>query len=292
MRIAITGAEGQLGRELIKQLKEGKCAAGQVPFQYRNSEILALDLPDWNMLKDADCLNLQQWEADIIFHCAAFTDVEAAQDDADKALLVNGVGTRKVAIAAQKGGSKLIYMSTDYVFSGEKRSPYEEWDIPCPKSNYGFSKLMGETYAAQFCTRCFTVRTAWLYGQNGKNFVNTIIGRARKGQSLMVVSDQIGSPTNAEDVAYALLTIAVTEDYGMYHCTNAGQASWYTFAEKIIELTGLDAEVKSCLAKEYPSKVPRPAYSVLENRMLRCVHGIEMRGWETALGSLLCKEMT
>ena len=188
-----------------------------------------------------------------------------------------------VAEACEASGAKLIHVSTDYVFPGDGTRPYTEGDVPAPKTAYGSSKLAGEQYVAQQCRRYFIARTAWLYSLYGKNFVKTIIGAARKNGTVRVVNDQIGNPTNAADLAYHLLKMGVTEEYGIYHVTNNGICSWYDFAKEILRIKVPEAECLPCTSDEYPSRTPRPKYSALDHVMLRATCGDEMRDWKDAL---------
>ena len=217
------------------------------------------------------------------------TAVDACQSDPETAMRVNAVGPRNLAMAAAGAGACLVHVSTDYVFSGDASVPYREWDVCCPRTVYGKSKLLGERYVEQFCDRYFIVRTAWLYGLTGKNFVKTMRRLGAEKSSVRVVNDQRGNPTNAEDLAYHLLLLAAGRDYGIYHCTGKGECSWYEFARRIMELSGLDCMVEPCSTEEYAAAAPRPAYSSLDNLMLRVTVGDRMRDWDEALRSYIRK---
>lgn len=186
-------------------------------------------------------------------------------------------------MAAEQVGAKIIHISTDYVFEGNGTSPYREYDLPSPVSIYGKTKLAGENYVREFCSRHFIIRTAWLYGYNGKNFVKTIIKAGKEKGHLDVVDDQRGNPTNAEDLAHHILKVALTEEYGTYHCTGKGECSWYDFAKKIVEYAGINCTVSPIKSSELTRTAKRPAYSSLDNMMLRCTVGDEMREWQEAL---------
>ena len=207
----------------------------------------------------------------------------------DAAFKANALGPRNLAQAAEKTGARLVHVSTDYVFSGRENGgiAQDEATIPGPISAYGSTKLMGEKYVEQFCHRHFIVRTAWLYSYYGKNFVKTIVNAGRKFGKLEVVNDQCGNPTNAVDLAHELLQLCVTHEYGLYHCTGEGICSWYDFASEIIRLSGVDASVAPCTSEEYKAKHPesadRPKWSALDNRMLRCTVGNDVRDWKEAL---------
>jgi dTDP-4-dehydrorhamnose reductase len=169
------------------------------------------------------------------------------------------------------------------VFSGIGDKPLKEYELPAPVSVYGKTKLKGEEYVREFCSKYFIVRTAWLYGYNGNNFVYTIMKHGKEKGKLNVVNDQRGNPTNAEDLAHHLLKLSVTEEYGIYHCTGEGECSWFDFASKIIELAGINCEVNPCSSDEFVRAAKRPSYSSLDNMMLRCTVGNEMRNWVDAL---------
>ena len=191
-------------------------------------------------------------------------------------------------MAAEEIGAKLVHVSTDYVFSGDAAQPVWEYDLPAPRSVYGKTKLLGEQYVQQFCTHYLIVRTAWLYGYAGNNFVKTILRLARQNGGVTVVDDQLGNPTNAADLAHEILNLLVTKEYGVYHCTGEGVCSWCEFAAEIIRLSGIPATVTPCTTEQFIAGAkkqiaPRPAYSALENAMLKATIGNEMRDWKTAL---------
>ena len=281
MKILITGANGQLGHELRRTLTQGS-ELGPIPGEYVEAEITGVDVEELDIADtravDAFC---KEGRFDVIFNCAAYTNVDGCEAKPDQAFLVNALGARNLAMAAERYGAKLVHVSTDYVFPGDGNTPYSEWDLPCPKSVYGKSKYLGEQYVRDFCSRFFIVRTSWLYGYRGGNFVRTMVRLARQNGGVRVV--ERGNPTNAADLAHHLLKLAVTREYGVYHCTGNGECSWYEFARKIIGYAGIDAEVSPCTSEEFPSPTKRPAYSSLDHRMLRCTVGDEMRDWQEAL---------
>jgi dTDP-4-dehydrorhamnose reductase len=192
-------------------------------------------------------------------------------------------------MAAEKTGAKFIHVSTDYVFAGDGTKPYVEWDLTNPQSIYGKSKRLGEEYALNFCKKTFVVRTSWLYGYIGKNFVKTMRNLGRTKDEIKVVNDQRGNPTNANDLAHHLLKLGVTEEYGIYHCTGEGECTWYDFAKKIMEYSNLSCKVNPCTSDEFPSPTKRPAFSSLNNLALKCTVGNEMRNWEEALKEYISK---
>jgi len=211
--------------------------------------------------------------------------IKLCEENSDLAFSVNALGARNLAICSEELGAKLIHVSTDYVFNGEGSTPFCEYDLPSPVSVYGKSKYLGEQYIREFSSKYFILRTAWLYGKNGNNFVYTMMKYGNDKGMLKVVDDQRGNPTNAEDLAYHILKLALTEEYGVYHCTGKGECSWYDFACEIIRLAGINCEVNPCTTEEFPRPAKRPAYSSLDNMMLRSTVGDEMRDWKEALNS-------
>ena len=288
MKILITGASGQLGTEIQRQLKNGGSALGPVPERLQNATVIATDVDELDITdRDATIAFVRRHQPDTIISCAAFTTVDGCETNPEGAFKVNAIGASNLAQAAERINARLIHVSTDYVFRGEGDKPLDESERVDPKSVYGKTKALGEEYVRNFCHRYFIVRTAWLYGYAGKNFVKTMVNAGKKFGKLEVVSDQLGNPTNAEDLAHHLLQLAVSHDYGVYHCTGEGICSWYEFASEIIRLSGVDATVSPCTSAEYSAKHPaaadRPAWSALENRMLACTVGNHMRDWKVAL---------
>ncbi|WP_337574436.1 dTDP-4-dehydrorhamnose reductase [Fournierella sp.] len=288
MKILITGASGQLGTEIQRQLKNGGSALGPVPERLKNATVIATDVNELDITdRDATIAFVRRHQPDTIISCAAFTNVDGCETNPEAAFKVNAIGASNLAQAAERINARLIHVSTDYVFQGEGNKPLDESERVDPKSVYGKTKALGEEYVKNFCHRYFIVRTAWLYGYAGKNFVKTIVNAGKKFGKLEVVSDQLGNPTNAEDLAHHILQLAVSHDYGVYHCTGEGICSWYEFASEIIRLSGVDATVAPCTSAEYSAKHPaaadRPAWSALENRMLACTVGNHMRDWKVAL---------
>ena len=290
MKIIVTGCKGQLGTEIIKQLREGRSEIGPIPEKLQSATVIPVDLPEldisnYKMVDDF----IRRQRPDVIINCAAYTNVDGCEVNHDAAFKANALGPRNLAQAATKTGARLVHVSTDYVFSGRENGgiAQDEATLPGPISAYGSTKLMGEKYVEQFCHRHFIVRTAWLYSYYGKNFVKTIVNAGKKFGKLEVVNDQCGNPTNAVDLAHEILQLCVTHEYGLYHCTGEGICSWYDFASEIIRLSGVDATVAPCTSEEYKAKHPesadRPKWSALDNRMLRCTVGNEVRDWKAAL---------
>jgi dTDP-4-dehydrorhamnose reductase len=284
MKVLITGAKGQLGTQIIKMLNNMNSELGLINSSYNSAEITGIDV---DQLDITDINAVKEYVIDlkpqVIINCAAYTNVDACEANEDIAFKVNAIGPRNLAIAAEETGAKLIHISTDYVFSGIGTVPYGEYDITNPQSIYGKTKLMGEDYVKQFSSKYFIVRTAWLYGYYGNNFVKTIMKAAKEKGHLDVVDDQRGNPTNAEDLAYHLLKLALTEEYGIYHCTGKGECSWYDFACKIVEYADINCTVSPMKSDNLNRAAKRPAFSSLDNMMLRCTVGDETRQWEEAL---------
>lgn len=284
MKILITGAKGQLGSQIINIIKKGSSEIGEISSEVKNAKIIGIDVQELDITDiTATKAYIKEVKPDVVINPAAYTNVDGCETNEDLAFKVNSLGARNLARACEEIGAKLIHISTDYVFNGVGVKPFKECDEVGPQSVYGTTKLMGEEFVKQFCSKYFIVRTAWLYGYNGNNFVYTIMKAAKERGALQVVDDQRGNPTNAEDLAHHILKLATTEEYGVYHCTGEGECSWYDFASKIVELAGIDASVSPCTSEEYKRPAKRPAYSSLDNMMLRCTVGNEMRQWEDAL---------
>jgi dTDP-4-dehydrorhamnose reductase len=309
VRILVVGDKGQLGNELKDVLALGKSELGAVPAAYDGADVTGIDI-DALDIADADAVRSDftcgerpgvgvhaevervgevDGAYDIIINCAAMTNVDTCEADAESAMRANAIGARNLAAAARRIGAKFVHLSTDYVFDGCADAPYREWDATAPATVYGKSKLLGERYATQACRETFIVRTSWLYGRVGNNFVKTILGLARDRDSIKVVDDQMGNPTHANDLAHHILKIALTEEYGVYHCTGEGVCSWYDFATEIVRLSDLDCDVTACTTEEFPRPAPRPAYSAMDHLMLRCTVGDEMREWREAIASFIVR---
>lgn len=284
MNILITGAKGQLGSELIKILETGHSELGSIPNEFFAAKVIGLDV-DRLDITDSTAVSklMKENRVDLVINCAAYTNVDGCEENLDTAFNVNAIGARNIAIVAEQMGAKLVQLSTDYVFSGNSTVPYAEWECCNPQSIYGKSKALGELYVRDFCSKYFIIRTAWLYGYVGRNFVKTILRLAREKGYLKVVDDQRGSPTNAVDLAHHILKIAATEEYGIYHCTGRGNCTWYEFACKIVEYARISCKVFPCNTKELGQAAKRPSYSSLDNIMLRNTVGDEFRNWEIAL---------
>ncbi|NMM65087.1 dTDP-4-dehydrorhamnose reductase [Clostridium sp. P21] len=288
MKILITGAKGQLGSQIRSIIERRNSELGKIDKIYYDVEVKYVDFKEMDITKLDVVLNfVRDLKPDIIINCAAYTNVDKCESDLDNAFKVNSIGPRNLAIAAEKVNAKLLHVSTDYVFNGMGNIPFKEYDIPQPVSVYGKTKLLGEQYVRENCSKYFIVRTAWLYGKYGKNFVYTIVNAAKERGHLDVVDDQRGNPTNAEDLAYHILKIALTEEYGLYHCTGEGECSWYDFACRIVEYAGIDCTVNQVTSDKLNRAAKRPSFSSLDNMMLRSTTGNEMRDWEKALEAFI-----
>jgi len=288
MKILITGAKGQLGTQLTEILKAGTTELGAISESFIGADVFGYSS------KDLDVSDLSAVRAvvagikpDLIINSAAYTNVDGCETDRDRAFRVNALGARNLAIAAEETDARLVHISTDYVFSGTGSEPFAEYDLTDPQSIYGKSKLAGEENVKTFCSRHFIVRTSWLYGLYGGNFVKTIMKAGKERGALQVVNDQKGNPTNVEDLCYHILRLADTEEYGVYHCTGSGECSWYDFAKLIIEYAGIDATVDPVTTDQFPRPARRPSYSSLDNMMLRVTVGDHMRPWQDALRSFM-----
>ena len=292
MKILITGSNGQLGNELQKIVATGKAEIGAVSEEIKNAEVFAMDVDT------LDITNLEQVKKvlnevkpDVVINCAAATNVDGCEANQDLAFKINSLGPRNLAMVAEELGAKIAQVSTDYVFSGVGETPLKESDLVAPVSVYGKTKLLGEEFVRDFSSKYYIVRTAWLYGYVGHNFVYTMMKLGKDRDTLSVVNDQLGNPTHANDLAYHILKLIQTEEYGVYHCTGKGECSWYNFASEIMKLSGRNCTVNPCTSEEYKSMYPnsadRPAYSSLDNMMLRCTVGDEMRDWKEALKTFM-----
>ena len=284
MKILITGANGQLGKQLENIILKGKSELGFIPDELKGAKVISfshneLDITDLNLVRK--CLHSEKPYA--VINCAAMTNVDGCEEKCDLAYKINSLGARNLAMVCDEISAKLVQVSTDYVFDGTDSVPMTEYNITNPVSTYGKTKLEGEKFVREFSSKYFIVRTSWLYGYQGKNFVYTIMDLAKKRDEIKVVNDQRGNPTNAEDLAFHILKLILTEEYGVYHCTGDGECSWYDFAKKIVEYSNIDCRVNPCTSDEYKRLAKRPTYSSLDNMMLRLTVKDEMRNWEDAL---------
>jgi dTDP-4-dehydrorhamnose reductase len=268
MRILITGAGGQLGNALCEV------------FGYET--VIPKDLPDFDLGRPNVEEQIIESGPDLIIHAGAYTDVDGAEREPDLAMAVNAMGTEKVARAAVRLGARLMYISTDYVFDGEQRVPYREDDSPRPINRYGFSKWKGEQAVLASGAKALIIRTAWLYGSVGKNFVKSIMRVARIEPILKVVNDQSGCPTYVQDLAAAVASLAGKDVDGVIHVTNRGQCTWYEFAQAIVREMGFCCSVIPISTEQAGRLAKRPPYSVLSPDRL-VSSGIELPEWNRAL---------
>ena len=282
--IIVTGAGGQLGTEIINIMTSGKSELGQLSPFYKNCNVIGTDIDDLDISDlDKTIEFIEHNKPYAVVNCAAMTNVDGCETNIDGAFKANAIGPRNLAIACEKTGSKILQVSTDYVFDGLGSSPYIEADMVNPNSVYGASKNLGEKYVREFCNRWFITRTAWLYGYKGNNFVKTIAKLAKEKGFLKVVNDQVGNPTNAADLAWHICKLIITDEYGIYHCTGRGECSWYDFACEIVKCFNLNATVEPCSTEEFPRPANRPKYSSLDNLMLKLTIGDEFRHWKDAI---------
>ena len=276
MRVLVTGASGQLGTDLVKILSPHFQVYG-----YSKKELDITILP--SVLKTVYTVM-----PDCIVHCAAYTKVDQAEKEKDIAYLINSNGTHNISLAASQVKAKLIYISTDYVFNGQQASPYTELDEPDPINIYGKSKLAGEKVVKELTQKYFIVRTSWVYGEQGSNFVKTMLKLSEERQEISVVDDQIGSPTFTVDLVHFLKELMNSEKYGIYHASNTGFCSWYEFAKAIFEETGKKVKVTPTKTAEYPYHLAqRPHFSILEHSAIRLNGFKDLRIWREALREFL-----
>ena len=273
MKVALTGAGGMLGHAVMNAFAGTEI----IPFTRAGLDITDLD-DAVRKIRDA--------RPDFLIHAAAFTNVDACETEPETAYLVNGIGTRNVVIACEEIRCPVVHISSDYVFDGTKTSPYDEWDTPNPVSRYGVSKLMAEQFVSSLTNRFYIVRTSWLFGRNGRNFVDTVIRLLAEKDSLRVVNDQFGSPTLTHDLALAIREL-LGHGYGIYHVTNSGVCTWYEFAVEIAEKKGITTPVIPITSGEFNRPARRPANSALNDTMLRLERIGPLRHWEDALDAYL-----
>jgi len=275
MRVLITGAKGQLGVELTRVLTG-------------STEVIGHDLPTHDIAATAYIAAVSAAKPDWVIHTAAVTDVDGCERDPTRAMAVNAEGARRVAEGCREAGAGMVYLSTDFVFDGLKTSPYREDDTPAPLSAYGRSKLAGELAVREVAPRWAIVRTAWLYGAYGKNFVKTILAKAAARERLRVVSDQVGSPTYARDLAAALVRLVRRDLRGVFHLTNSGACSWYDFTREILRQGGFGGTpVTAITSQELARPARRPAFSVLANTAWAAAGEGCLRPWPEALADML-----
>ena len=293
MKILITGANGQLGTELQHVLHDMRAEIGPLPADYRDAEVVALGSGELDITDENAVASELAKGYDLVINAAAYTNVDGCESNVEAADAVNHLGPAHLARACEEHGAKLVQVSTDYVFPGSEEGERVETDPVEPISAYGRTKLAGEEAVKDLCSRYFIVRTAWLYGYKGKNFAKTMIRLAKKFGKISVVADQFGNPTSANDLAYEILKLALTQEYGVYHCTNNGTCSWFDFACAVVDLAGIPCEKEPLTSVEYKQRFPqsadRPHFSSLKNAHLEATIGDEMRPWKEAVKTYMEK---
>lgn len=269
MRILVTGAKGMLGQDLCPTLEDNG-------FEVIETTSKSLDVTNLNKINEV----LSVEKPDMVIHCAAYTNVDGAEENLKEATLINVTGTENIAKVCSQNDITLIYISTDYVFDGTKNSPYVPEDKTNPINNYGLTKLQGEEAVKKYCKKYYITRTSWLYGHHGKNFVETMLSLADK-RELKVVDDQIGCPTWTIELSQGLIElIEEMPEYGIYHICGSGSTSWYGFAKEIFKQLKINMNLIPCSTDEFPRQAKRPRYSVMDN-------GEICRDWRIALKEYL-----
>ena len=273
MLTLITGAGGMLGHDLVRRFPAGTVALPSA----------ILDVTDFTAVRAA----LRKHKPDVVVHAAAYTDVDGCERDSERAFRVNALGARNVAQAAEESGAAVLHVSTDYVFDGFKADAYREFDATGPLSVYGSSKLAGEELVRAVNHRHYIVRTAWLFGRHGKNFVDMIVRLGKESEEVRIVDDQRGSPTYTAHLAAGIAEIVEKGRYGVYHVTNSGCCSRFEFAREILRLSGGRARLVAIRTDEYPVPARRPANSTLDNMVMRLEGMKPMAPWQEALAEYL-----
>jgi dTDP-4-dehydrorhamnose reductase len=280
LKVAICGAGGMLATD-VREV-----------FQQRGHEVVDLtindlDITDISMVRE----KFSTIKPDVIFNAAAYTNVDGCESEPDLAYKVNSLGPRNLAIAANEAGAALVHISTDYVFGGVGNTPYREYDLTNPQSVYGKSKLDAELFVRNLCPRHYIVRTAWLFGINGNNFVRTMLRLAKERDTLTVVNDQLGSPTFTYDLAEAMADLIEKPTYGTYHLTNSGECTWFEFTREILRQAGIEGvEVKPMTTEQLNRPANRPRYSVLDNYVWSMDGRVPLRNYREALADYLQRE--
>ena len=280
MKILVTGYNGQLGYDVVRELNS------------RSVECKGVDREDFDITdRDETVGYICDYAPDAVIHCAAYTAVDRAEDDEENCRKVNADGTENIAVACEKLRAKMLYVSTDYVYGGDGEAPFETDSPTNPKNVYGVTKLEGEKAVMKYIDKFFIVRTSWVFGINGNNFVKTMLRLGDEKESLNVVCDQVGSPTYTPDLARLICDLIVTEKYGIYHGTNENFCSWAEFAAEIMKLGGKKTVINPVPSSEYPTKAERPHNSRLSKKCLDEAGIKRLPTWQDALKRFL-KEMS
>lgn len=274
MKILLTGSKGQLGKELLKQFS----VLEKIEYRMFPVDLEELDITDAEAVESF--FNISN--PDIVINCAAYTNVDLCESNESIAYKINALGAKNLAIASFDRGIPIVHISTDYVFDGLSNKSLREDAMTNPINLYGKSKLLGENFVVKSNPRHFILRTAWLYG-DGKNFIKSIIEKAKKDGHLRVVDDQFGTPTSTVDLAKCILTLIKTKHFGLYHATCQGECSWYDFAIKILEYGNIDVKIDKISSSELNLPAQRPKYSVLDNFMLNLIGKNNFKDWEESL---------
>ena len=275
MRVLVTGAKGQLGTDVMAELKSNNIEAVGIDRE-------ELDIVDAKACEEFfDKANAEK-RIDAVIHCAAYTAVDKAEDEQELSYNINALGTKNISTACKKFDMKLMYISTDYVFNGQGERPWEPDDERQPLNVYGKTKYEGELFVEEIAEKYFIVRIAWVFGIAGNNFIKTMLKLAKERDSLTVVDDQIGSPTYTADLSKLLVSMIQTDKYGRYHATNEGYCSWYEFAKEIFKVAGVTINVAPVDSSAYPAKAKRPANSRMEKKKLDEAGFKRLPSWQDA----------
>ncbi len=283
-RILVVGAKGMLGRDLVKVLYSTFRTD-----KHSNWEVLEWDIDEIDIREEKRTVTkIESFRPEIVINVAGYTDVDGCESNEEKAFAVNAEGMKHVALGALRCRAKVVYLSTDYIFDGKKREPYLEDDPPHPLSVYGRSKWKGEQYVRELVEDALIVRTQWLYGRNGNNFVTSILRQVREKKVFSIVNDQIGSPTYTVDLSEAISVLLQFDARGVFHVANSDLCTWYTFGQAILKLSGMErVKVIPISSKELGRPAVRPPYSVLHCQKLKQVTGMILRPWSEALKDFL-----
>lgn len=276
MKVLVTGVNGQLGYDVVKELeKRGHQAVGV--------DRKEMDLTSTQQIKE--CIENVNPEA--IIHCAAYTAVDKAEEEEELCRRVNAIATKEIVECAKKLDVPMIYISTDYVFDGTKDGEYTEQDTPNPINVYGKTKYEGEVYVQELLEKYYIVRISWVFGENGNNFIDTMLKLAKDRDEINVINDQVGSPTYTKDLAPLLVDMIETDKYGVYHATNEGYCTWYEFAKEIFKIANIDIKVNPITTKEYPTKAIRPMNSKMSKEKLYYINLKILENWKSAVQKYL-----
>ncbi len=270
----LLGKDGMLGSDVVEALENNNIA-------YKAYTYPEIDVTDIKTLEP-----VFSDDVDVVINCTAYTAVDQAESDYDRCYAINALGAKNIATLCKKIDAKLVHISTDFVFDGDKKGCYYEDDIPNPISVYGETKQIGDEFVMEIMDKYFILRTAYLFGINGNNFIETMI-RISGNELVTVIDDQKGSPTHSKDLAQAIIAVSKTEDYGIYHATSEGEASWYEFAKFVFDEMNLDVNLQPCLTKDYKTPAKRPHNSVLENKHFKDNGVFTFPDWHDAVRAYL-----